>query len=252
MPAQSTPFATGVPNATEAVHLLDEIARHYDPSNPAEQFDYWLKRLQARTVQHWLRGDRVLELGCATGELSSLIAPMCAEYHVVEGSAHNVEAARLRVPDAQFTVSLWEQFEPTTTYSDIVAFNAFEHVSDGVELARMVSRWLQPGGRLHVVVPNGLSLHRLVGVELAMQPDPLTVTDGDRAQGHVKNYTVDSLLGDLRNAGMTLLSWQPIFLKILANRQMLDWDWSLIQALHTVAQRIPEHGAEIYAVAEPG
>ena len=31
---------------------------------------------------------------------------------------------------------------------------------------------------------------------------------------------------------------------------MLDWDWDLIQAMHRVAQRFPEHGAELYIVGE--
>jgi trans-aconitate methyltransferase len=233
------------------VELLDEIARRYDPSNPNEQFDFWLKRLQADTVKRWLIGGRVLELGCATGELSSLLAPSCDEYHIVEGSPLNVEIARERVPSAAFTVSMWEDYEPTELFSDIVAFNALEHVPDPVGLIRRIAGWLRPSGRLHVVVPNGLSLHRLVGVEMGLQPDPLTLTAGDRAQGHLTNYTLDSLLADLGRGHMSVLAWEPIFLKVVANRQMLDWPEDLIWGLHAAARRVPEHAAELYAVCTP-
>jgi trans-aconitate methyltransferase len=238
-------------DVAHAVAALDDIARHYDPSNPAEQFDFWLKRLQAQTVQRWLRGGRVLELGCATGELSSLLAPMSEVYDIVEGSPVNVEIARRRVPQANFVTSMWEEFEPAQQYSDIVAFNALEHVSDAVGLVRRMGSWLQPNGRLHIVVPNGLSLHRLVGVEMGFQPDPLSLTDGDRAQGHQTNYTIDALTADVRAGGLTVETWEPIFLKVLSNRQMLAWDWPLIQAMHSVARRVPEHAAELYVVATP-
>jgi SAM-dependent methyltransferase len=243
----SAPLAGG--RVTE--QRLDEIAARYDPSDPTEQFDYWLKRLQAGVVAPWLRGRRVLELGCATGELSSLLAPMAEEYHIVEGSRTNIEAARRRVPEATFVHSFWENFEPVTLFSDVVAFNAIEHAADPEGLLRLMRSWLEPDGRAHIVVPNGLSLHRLVGVELGMLPNPLDLSEGDRAQGHERNYTIDSLRADVAQAGFRIVHWQGIFLKVLSNRQMLDWDWDLIQAIHRVAQRFPEHGAELYAIAQP-
>ncbi|MGH9012885.1 MAG: class I SAM-dependent methyltransferase [Acidimicrobiia bacterium] len=239
------------PSLAAGSSRLDEIAAHYDPSNPEQEFDYYLKRLQVATAGPWLRGRRLLELGCATGELSSLLAPLADEYHVVEGSIRNIEAARPRVPGATFVHSLWEQFEPEHAYSDIVAFNALEHAAEPVALLTQARRWLEPGGRLHVVVPNGLSLHRLVGVEMGMLVDPVTLSDGDRSQGHFRNYTIDTLKSDVAAADLAVVHWQGIFLKVLSNRQMLGWDWDLIHALHRVAQRFPEHCAELYLVATP-
>ena len=230
---------------------LDAIAAGYDPSNPAEQFDYWLKRLQAQTVRPWLVGTHALELGCATGELATLLVDDVARYTIVEGSALNIEAARRRLPGVAFVHSLWEDFEADEAVSDIVLFNALEHIEDPVGLLRRCATWLGGGGRLHIVVPNGLSLHRLVGTEMGLQPDPLTVTEGDRAQGHVRNYTLDGLLGDVREAGLRSLHQQGIFLKVLSNAQMLSWDWDLIEAMHRVARRLPEHSAELFVVAQP-
>lgn len=228
---------------------LDEIASRYDPSNPEQEFDYYLKRLQVETAGPWLLGGRVLELGCATGELSSLLAPLAREYHVVEGSARNVDAARARVPDATFFHSLWEDFAPDAAYSDVVAFNALEHAAEPVAVLERARSWLEPGGRVHVVVPNGLSLHRLVGVEMGLLADALSLSEGDRAQGHFRNYTIDALRADVAVAGLDTLHWQGIFLKVLSNRQMLGWDWELIVALHRVAQQLPEHCAELYVCA---
>lgn len=234
----------------EATRRLDEIARGYDPSNPDIEFDYYLKRLQATALRPWLRGRQVLELGCATGELSSLLCPACDAYHVVEGSLRNIQAARLRVPTATFVHKMWEDFEPERSFTDIVACNALEHVGDPVQLLERARGWLEPGGRIHAVVPNGMSLHRLVGVEMAMLQHPLDLTDGDRAQGHVRNYTIDSLRDDIEAGGFEVAHWQGIFLKVVPNRQMLGWDWDLIEAIDRVAHRVPEHSAELYIVGE--
>ena len=229
---------------------LDAIAAGYDPSNPAEQFDYWLKRLQASTVKPWLVGRRALELGCATGELSTLLVDAVDSYTIVEGSEVNIEIARQRLPEVEFVHSMWEDFSTEERFSDIVLFNALEHIDDPVGLLRQCRPWLGEGGRVHVVVPNGLSLHRLVGTEMGMQPNPLFVTDGDTAQGHVRNYTLDLLMEHLREAGLHSVHSQGIFLKVLSNRQMLDWDWELIRAMHAVAARLPEHAAELFVSAE--
>ena len=229
---------------------LDEIAAAYDPSNRDVEFDYHLKRLQAAALRPWLRGRHILELGCATGELSSLLAPWSDDYVVVEGSLRNIDVARARVPQAVFAHSMWEDFEPARTFTDIVACNALEHTADPVKLLRRARQWLQADGRLHVVVPNGLSLHRLIGVEMGMLREPLELSEGDRAQGHVRNYTIDSLRSDLTVGGYDVVHWQGIFLKVLSNRQMLSWDWNLIRAIDRVAWRLPEHGAELYFVVE--
>jgi trans-aconitate methyltransferase len=235
--------------STAKTELLDGIAERYDPTDAATEFDYWLKRLQADAVEPWVRGAAALELGCATGELTALLAPRCAAYDVVEGSARNIAAARQRVPGARYHHSLWEDFVPDGRYSDVIAFNALEHVEDPVGLLRSAGAWLEPGGRIHVAVPNALSLHRLIGVEMGLQPDPVSLTEADRAQGHHRNYTIDALLADLCAAGLHVLHWEGVFLKLLPNRQMVGWDPALITAIGRVGRRFGANGASLLAIA---
>jgi trans-aconitate methyltransferase len=228
---------------------LDEIAARYDPSRPDLEFDYFLKRLHREVVGPWLRGERVLEMGCATGELTSLLAPLAKEYHVVEGSARNIDAARRRVPDVTFFHSLWEEFRPTTTYSDIVLCNALEHARDPVPLLANVREWLDVGGRIHVVVPNSESIHRHVGVAMGMLASTTSLSEADVRIGHYRVYSIDTLLKDVNASGFVSQHWQGIFFKVLSNPQMLGWDWELIHALHQVGQRFPAHCAELYVNA---
>jgi trans-aconitate methyltransferase len=230
---------------------LDEVATRYDPSNPAEEFDFYTKRLHVLAIANWLRGDRVLEMGCATGELTSLMAPHAATYEVVEGSGHNACVTRERCPEVAVHESLWEDFDPVRPYSDILLVCALEHVIDPVDILTRARRWLEPGGRLHVIVPNSESFHRFVGVELGVLPDRKTLSDSDHRIGHRRVYDIDELRTDMTRAGLRTVHWEGIFLKMLANRQMLGWDWELIAAMDRVGKRFPMHCAEIYLVAEP-
>ncbi len=230
---------------------LESVAQVYDPSDPNEEFDYYAKRLQVEVIKPWMIGRRVLEMGCATGELTSLMAPLSKDYHVVEGSSRNVEAARQRVPGATYFTSLWESFEPSERYSDILLVCALEHVEDPVAVTRRAREWLAEDGRLHIIVPNADSLHRLVGVEMNMLPQRTSLSESDLRVGHRRVYVLDTLLADLRESGFSSLHWQGVFLKFLSNQQMLDWDWSLIHALHRVGQRFPDRCAEIYVAAVP-
>lgn len=228
---------------------LEAVSEAYDPSNSEEEFDYFTKRLHREVMQPWLRGRRVLEMGCATGELTWLLSPLAEEYHVVEGSIRNIEVSRHRAPGVRFFHSLWEDFTPKDGYSDVLLVCSLEHVEDPVGILRRAREWLDQDGRIHIVVPNADSLHRYVGVEMGLLETRTSLSESDHRIGHRRVYTIDTLLADLQAAELNPLYWQGIFLKFLSNRQMLGWEWSLIHALHRVGQRFPAHCAELYAVA---
>jgi SAM-dependent methyltransferase len=230
---------------------LETIAVDYDPSNPEEEFDYFTKRLHVEVIAPWMHRDHVLEMGCATGELTSLMTSHATRYDVVEGSARNVAVASERVPDARFFTSLWEDFEPVERYSDILLVCALEHVIDPVDILRRAAAWLRPRGRVHIVVPNADSFHRQVGVEMGILGRRDELSESDHRIGHRRVYDLDGVVADVRRAGLAPVHWQGIFLKILSNRQMLGWSWELIRALHQVGQRYPAQCAELYVAAEP-
>jgi trans-aconitate methyltransferase len=233
------------------VARLEAVAEVYDPSNPAQEFDYHTKRLHVEVMRPFIRGRHLLEMGCATGELTSLLIGSAARYDVVEGSSRNVEITRARVPQARYFCALWEDFAPADRYSDIVLNCALEHVEDPVETLARAKDWLDGDAVVHVVVPNADSIHRLVGVEMGILESRTSLSDSDRRIGHRRVYDLDHLLRDIRAAGLEPVHWQGIFLKVVSNQQMLGWDPALIHALHEVGQRFPKHCAELYAVAKP-
>ena len=229
---------------------LDAIASVYDPSAPATSFDWYLKRFQGDAMHGWFAGESFLELGCATGELTSLLSPHARDYVVLEAATRNIDVTRQRVPSVRFVHGRWEEADVAGGFSDVICSGVLEHAADATVVLRRCHDWLEPGGRLHVCVPNGLSLHRQAAVELGLLTVPWEVNDHDRAQGHWRNYTIDTLLGELPGTGWVARHWEGIGLKPAPGSEMLAWPPELLGALNRVGKRMGPVCAELYVVAE--
>lgn len=230
---------------------LDQIAETYDPSDPTRHFDYWFKRFEAQVFTKWSVGRRFLELGGATGESSMLLSEGSDRYVIVEGSKLNVDLLTRRLPRCQVVHAMWEEFVTDELFSDIILFETLEHYHDPVSLLQTCKRWLEPGGRVHLSVPNGHSLHRQVGVKLGLMESPTDLIGSDVAQGHLRNYSLDSLRADVLEAGLAVVHEQGLFLKLVPNSMMLEWKPELIWAINELAKDRPHESAELYMVCEP-
>jgi 2-polyprenyl-3-methyl-5-hydroxy-6-metoxy-1,4-benzoquinol methylase len=230
--------------------LLNQIAKSYDPSDPTNHFDYWFKRFEAKAFFEWASGSRCLELGGATGESSILLSQESDRYVIVEGSEVNIQTLRARVPHCEIVHAYWEEFSTNEQFSDIILFETLEHYEDPVSLLKRCKGWLQDQGRIHVSVPNGLSLHRQVAVRMGLMESPTALNEADVAQGHLRNYTVEQLEADVFDAGLTCVHQQGLFLKVVPNSMMLTWNPKLLWAINDLAKDRPHEAAEIYMVLE--
>jgi SAM-dependent methyltransferase len=229
---------------------LDAIAAGYDPSNPSQFFDYWFKRFEAEAVTPWLHGTNVLELGGATGESAMLISPNCEKYIVVEGSPFNCEVIKRRLPSVEVIEAFWEDYAPETQFTDIILFETLEHYSDPVSLLKRCRNWLAENGRVHISVPNGNSLHRQVAVKMGLQHHPLELNDNDSSQGHLRNYSSETLKSDVSEAGLKVVHERGLYLKLVPNSMMLTWNEDLLKGINELARDRIDESAELFMVCE--
>ena len=87
---------------------------------------------------------------------------------VIEGSEKNLNYAKDRTKNysnVEFYHSLWQDFEYSEKdVSDVIFFMDLEYLAKEVtfRVLNKIKSWLKHSGRLHVVVPNALSLYRRI------------------------------------------------------------------------------------------
>ena len=127
-----------------------------------------VRAMKARTFLRALRilnptaGSRLLDAGCAQGELAEAAISLGMEVTGLDLNAGAIEVARHRVPGASFVCG---ELDPATVGSgwDVVTmFDFIEHVRDPVATLGAAAEILGPGGRLLLSTPRvGSGFHRL-------------------------------------------------------------------------------------------
>jgi trans-aconitate methyltransferase len=93
------------------------------------------------------QGERILDLGCGTGQLTAKIAEMGAEVLGIDADRGMIAEAKANYPTLQFMVADARNFQVDTPYAAIFS-NAALHWIKPPELAiQCMYRALQPGGR---------------------------------------------------------------------------------------------------------
>ncbi len=135
--AEATPAASAAPQQTWNASLYD--GRH---SFVYKVVDDLLKLLAPQS------GERIVDLGCGTGHLTSLIAATGASVTGLDSSAEMVREAQRQFPAIPFRVADATSFtvdEP----QDAVFSNAVLHwVQPPAAAARAMAAALRPGGRM--------------------------------------------------------------------------------------------------------
>ena len=204
-----------------------------------------------RSIKPFLGGPAGLEMGSADGEMTRFLRDDFEELHVVDASREYVEAAAALGDNVTGAVSLFEEFEPLRRFDTVVASHVLEHVADPVAVLERARGWLEPDGRLVVVVPNADSLHRQLGVKLGLLPAVDALNAQDVEIGHRRVYRRETLDADIQAAGFEVVERGGVFLKLLSNAQMDSFDDAVVEGFYELGKDLPEVCSEIYAVAEP-
>jgi ubiquinone/menaquinone biosynthesis C-methylase UbiE len=140
------------------------------------------------------QGERVLDLGCGTGEFTASLAAAGAAPIGVEVAQAALERARSRHPDLEFCLAPTEGSLPLEDCSfDMVwASEVIEHVADTARWLSEIRRVLRPGGRLLLTTPSHGRMRIVLG-GIERYSEPL----GD----HLHLYTRRSLAQTLGELG---------------------------------------------------
>ena len=226
---------------------MPDYTATYDPE---ADFDRHVTRLVTRRIAHWLRpGDDVLELGAATGLMTSMLVEQGVEVTAVERSPRYLALARRRgLEQATFVEADVDDFEPGRRFNHVTATALLNELPDPVGFLRRSRGWLAPGGMVHVSLPNPRSIHRMVAREMGLIEDLHTLSDRGAWLATRQILDGEALTAVGREAGLALAHREPVLLKPLTNAQLAGLPDEVIDGLDGVARHFPEHGAVNYAV----
>jgi glycosyltransferase involved in cell wall biosynthesis len=153
--------------------------------NRAPRFTNWM----ADVVRPYV-GQRVLEIGAGTGNMSLHLMPRTS-YWATDVNSHYLDylltlrAARPYMRVARTNAMIGESYPRGQAFDTVVCLNVIEHVDDDLQALRNVRDALEVGGRAIVLVPFGPGLYGTL----------------DEVLGHFRRYTRDQLIAVAEQAG---------------------------------------------------
>lgn len=139
-----------------------------------------------RLVAGSVRGGRVLDIGCGSGGLLSLLQQQGHSVCGVEPNDELVSLANKLHPELHVVQGTGADLDRVTgSFDAITIIDVLEHIEDDREQLRRIWDRLVPGGQLVVLVPAF----------------PLLYGERDRNNGHFRRYTSRELIGKLREIG---------------------------------------------------
>jgi SAM-dependent methyltransferase len=204
-----------------------------------------------RIVMNSQGATSVLELGLGHGFTTNIFSEKYARHVVLEGSPAVIGNFRSKYPDckAEIVETWFEVFDTDERFDVIVMGFILEHVDDPFQIISRYRRFLAPGGRMFLAVPNAEVLNRKLGHLAGLLDDMETLSENDLLLGHKRYYTVRTLTDEIIRAGYKVDRMEGIYLKPFTTSQMMSLSLgkNVIQALCEVGVDYPELSCGIMA-----
>ena len=223
------------------MNYLDEIASEYHNIPMKDKF---IEDESQVFTLNWINtfiddGLDVLELGYGEGILTNHLSKLSINLEVLEGSKILVDKALKKHQNTVFHHSFFENFEAKKKYDLIICTHVLEHVDDPVLVLNNMREWLNPNGKVIIIVPNADSIHRQLAVIMKLQGKRDDLSKRDHIVGHKRVYDHIRLEADILKASLSIVERKGFFLKTIPNSMMLNYDLGLIKALNKISDTLP-------------
>ncbi len=240
---------------------LEAYAKRYAAQYGERSFETLLVAVRRRHVLQWLShygARRILEVGCGLEPLFSHYDDFDA-WRTVEPIADFAGRAReLAAGDERVKVTEGYVEEQTAVLADedldfIVVSSLLHEVGEPLRLLEAVRSLCEDTTIVHVNVPNMLSFHRLLALEMGLIADVFETSDMDRAFGHHGRFDHERLIELLARADFGIAESGTYFVKPFTHDQMDTilrtgaFPPSLLDGLDRMVKYMPNHGCELYA-----
>jgi 2-polyprenyl-3-methyl-5-hydroxy-6-metoxy-1,4-benzoquinol methylase/GNAT superfamily N-acetyltransferase len=203
-------------NRDHDLEFQDNQERRY-----SYDFDRIVREHLLRRLAPVLKTDgATLEVGAFRGDMTQQLLEYFARLDVIEASSILADEVRARFDDrVHVTTARIEDVAPEKRYQNIFLVHTLEHLDDPVAALSRIATWLDDDGFLFVAVTNANALSRQIAVHMGLIAHNSVVTPGEFEHGHRRTYSLDTLLADVRDAGLRVADFGGVIVKPLANFQ---------------------------------
>jgi 2-polyprenyl-3-methyl-5-hydroxy-6-metoxy-1,4-benzoquinol methylase len=228
-----------------------DYADTYDPDT---DFDRFYTIATARKIAETIKtGQRVLELGCATGLMTSIVLDRSApqSWLGVDRSDAFLERARARgLAAARFAVADLDALAcadlDRQVYDHVLATNVLHELADPVEFLRACGDLITPTGLIHVSLQNPYSIHRVCALEMGLIGSLEEISERGSQWGTRGLWTAAELRDLGAQAGLNVHIQAGIMLKPLPNSLMSQLPDDVIEGFIRGAAQLPDSCAMNY------
>ncbi len=234
---------------------LDIFKSEYLLPTPDRRVDQNILGLVAEYVISRLDGERILELGVGDQVWTPKLIEKFTQVTSIDGSKELLSAMQQKLSGGNWTpvLSFFEDYQPEQRFDTVLVTYVLEHVDDPfliLEYARR--RWIKEGGKLAIVVPHALSLHRRLAVKMGIASYCGELGDTDRRMGHKRCLTCYEMEKMIVGAGFRIVEQKGMFTKVLPNSMLNQCGDGQLRGLFDLGLELPiEYSAAIFFLAEP-
>jgi 2-polyprenyl-3-methyl-5-hydroxy-6-metoxy-1,4-benzoquinol methylase len=233
---------------------LEQINAEYLNPTPDRGVDQKILDFVSDFVISRLSGDRILELGVGDQIWTPKLLDKFDDVTSVDGSSGLLAAMQEKLGGKRWTsvCSLFEDYQPERTFDTVLATFVLEHVDNPEQILQLANQcWLKPGGRLAIVVPHALSLHRRLAVKMGLASYCGELGETDRRIGHKHAFTCYGMEKMLVEAGFQIIEQKGMFTKVLPNKMLVPCSDEQLRGLFELGLDLPiEYSTTIYFLAE--
>lgn len=176
-----------------------------------------------RIIENSKEGS-LLELGLGHGYTSINFSKKFEKHTVIEGSKGIIEQFHGKFKNHKINIinEYFEKYESIEKFDVIVMGFIIEHVDEPNLILKKYKQYLNKNGSIFITVPNAEALNKRFGYEAGIIDDIFKLSEGDKALGHKRLFTVDSLRKLVEDEGYLVKNIEGIFLKPITTKQIID------------------------------
>lgn len=220
------------------IEELNRAAENYfsDKGRIEERF---ITTSTLKLISPYILNKRVLQLGLGNGFIAKQIDSTVACQIVIEGSSRLINNFKENLKNTKVIKSYFEDFFIEGEFDVILANHVLEHVEDPTKVLGHLRQFLCKEGKMLITVPNAMSIHRRIGMELGMINTTHELNDSDKLVGHKRVFDINALRKVVSNANYNIVKEQGFLIKMVSLQQIKDWGDELLSAIFRVSLHVP-------------